>query len=91
MANVIGAPVAPAITMDERLHHLFARIPDAKVHLYGKSERPGRKIGHVNLLGAAGGSLDDDEYVASVRERAMRAAHYLSHGEWTDGWDGHAK
>jgi 5-(carboxyamino)imidazole ribonucleotide synthase len=91
MANVIGAPVAPAITMDERLHHLFARIPDAKVHLYGKAERAGRKIGHVNLLGAADGSLDDGEYVASVRERATRAAHYLSHGEWADGWDGHAK
>jgi 5-(carboxyamino)imidazole ribonucleotide synthase len=91
MANVIGAPVAPAITMDERLHHMFARIPDAKVHLYGKAERAGRKIGHVNLLGAAGGLLDDREYVASVRERATRAAHYLSHGEWTDGWDGHGK
>jgi 5-(carboxyamino)imidazole ribonucleotide synthase len=89
MANVLGAPVAPAITMDERLHHLFARIPDARVHLYGKAERAGRKIGHVNLLGAAGGSPADDEYVAYVRERATRAAHYLSHGEWTDGWDGH--
>jgi 5-(carboxyamino)imidazole ribonucleotide synthase len=91
MANVLGAPVAPAITMDERLHHLFARIPDAKVHLYGKAERAGRKIGHVNVLGATGGSAADDEYVAYVRERATRAAHYLSHGEWTDGWDGHAK
>jgi 5-(carboxyamino)imidazole ribonucleotide synthase len=89
MANVLGAPHPPAITMDERLHHLFARIPDAKVHLYGKSERPGRKIGHVNLLGAADGSPADHEYVANVRERATRAAHYLSHGEWTDGWDEH--
>ena len=91
MANVLGAPVTPEIGMDERLHHLFARIPDAKVHLYGKAERAGRKIGHVNLLGAADGSPSDDEYVAYVRERATRAAHYLSHGEWTDGWDGHAK
>jgi 5-(carboxyamino)imidazole ribonucleotide synthase len=89
MANVLGAPQPPAISMDERLHHLFARIPDAKVHLYGKSERAGRKIGHVNLLGAADGSPADDEYVANVRERASRAAHYLSHGEWTDGWDQH--
>jgi 5-(carboxyamino)imidazole ribonucleotide synthase len=91
MANVLGAPHAPSISMDERLHHLFARIPDARVHLYGKGERAGRKIGHVNLLGEAGGSPADDEYVANVRERATRAAHYLSHGEWTDGWDGHAK
>jgi 5-(carboxyamino)imidazole ribonucleotide synthase len=89
MANVLGAPEAPAMTMDERLHHLFARLPEAKVHLYGKSERPGRKIGHVNVLGAAGGSVDDAEYVAEVRERAVRAAHWLSHGEWTDGWDEH--
>jgi 5-(carboxyamino)imidazole ribonucleotide synthase len=91
MANVLGAPQVPAMTMDERLHHLFARMPDAKVHLYGKSERPGRKIGHVNVLGAQCGSLDDDAYVADVRERAVRAAHWLSHGEWTDGWDEHGR
>ena len=50
MGNVLGAPRTPAMTMDERLHHLFARMPDAKVHLYGKAERPGRKIGHVNVI-----------------------------------------
>lgn len=80
MANVLGAPHAAAMSMDERVHHLFGRIPDAHVHLYGKAERPGRKIGHVNVLG------DDIE---AVRERAERAAHWLSHGIWTDGWDGH--
>jgi 5-(carboxyamino)imidazole ribonucleotide synthase len=89
MANVLGAPQLPAMSMDERLHHLFARMPEARVHLYGKSERPGRKIGHVNVLGALGGSLEDETYVADVRERAVRAAHWLSHGEWTDGWDEH--
>ncbi|KUH93164.1 5-(carboxyamino)imidazole ribonucleotide synthase [Mycolicibacterium acapulense] len=89
MANVLGAQQAPAMAMDERLHHLFARMPDAKVHLYGKAERPGRKIGHVNVLGAPAGSLDDDAFVADVRERAARAAHWLSHAEWTDGWDPH--
>jgi 5-(carboxyamino)imidazole ribonucleotide synthase len=77
------------MTMDERLHHLYGRMPDARVHLYGKQERPGREIGHVNIIGAAAGSLDDDEYVAKVRERAERAAHWLSHAEWTDGWDEH--
>ena len=51
MANVLGAPEKPDMEMDERLHHLFGRMPDAKVHLYGKEERPGRKIGHVNVLG----------------------------------------
>ncbi|MBX8692075.1 5-(carboxyamino)imidazole ribonucleotide synthase [Mycobacterium sp. 20091114027_K0903767] len=80
MANVLGAPETPAMSMDERMHHLFARIPDAKVHLYGKGERPGRKLGHVNIIGT-----DMDE----LRERAVRAAHWLSHGEWTDGWDEH--
>ena len=89
MANVLGAAQAPAMTMDERLHHVFARMPDARVHLYGKSERAGRKVGHVNVLGAADGDLEDATYVASVRERAVRAAHWLSHGEWTDGWDEH--
>ena len=56
MANVLGAQYIPKMGMDERLHHLFARLPEAKVHLYGKGERPGRKIGHVNVLGAPGGS-----------------------------------
>ncbi|MHC9517682.1 5-(carboxyamino)imidazole ribonucleotide synthase [Prescottella equi] len=91
MANVLGAPEAPAMSMDERLHHLFARMPDAKVHLYGKGERKDRKIGHVNVLGAASGSIDDPAYVAAVRERAERAAHWLSHAEWTDGWDEHGR
>ena len=77
MANVLGAPHTPAMSMDERVHHLFGRIPDAHVHLYGKGERPGRKIGHVNVLGSD---------VGVVRERAERAAYWLSHGEWTDGW-----
>ncbi|WP_081661299.1 5-(carboxyamino)imidazole ribonucleotide synthase [Mycobacterium sp. UM_WWY] len=82
MANVLGAPETPAMSMDERMHHLFARMPEAKVHLYGKGERPGRKIGHVNMLGSD---------VTELRERAVRAAHWLSHAEWTDGWDPHAE
>ncbi|OBA83139.1 5-(carboxyamino)imidazole ribonucleotide synthase [Mycobacterium sp. 1164966.3] len=78
MANVLGARQQPAMTVDERLHHLFARMPDARVHLYGKTERPGRKVGHVNFVGADLGKL---------RERAQLAAHWLSHAEWTNGWD----
>ncbi|MDZ4233077.1 MAG: 5-(carboxyamino)imidazole ribonucleotide synthase [Dietzia sp.] len=81
MGNVLGAAETPAMSMDERMHHLFARMPDAKVHLYGKEERPGRKIGHVNVVGS-----DPDV----LRERAERAAHWLSHAQWTDGWDSHA-
>ena len=83
MANVLGATETPSMTLDERLHHLFARMPEARVHLYGKAERPGRKIGHINFLGA------DADDVANLRERARRAAHWLSHGQWTDGWDPH--
>jgi 5-(carboxyamino)imidazole ribonucleotide synthase len=83
MANVLGAAEPPATTIDERLHHLFARMPDARVHLYGKEERPGRKVGHINFLGT------DMAGVTKLRERAELAAHWLSHGQWTDGWDPH--
>lgn len=80
MANVLGASEPPAMGPDERVHHLFARFPDAHVHLYGKEERPGRKVGHVTFLG-------DD--MASVRERARLAADWLSTGVWSDGYDIH--
>ncbi|GAA1346798.1 5-(carboxyamino)imidazole ribonucleotide synthase [Saccharothrix algeriensis] len=80
MANVLGAADPPAMGPDERLHHLFARFPDAHVHLYGKAERPGRKIGHVTVLG---------ERLEQVRERARLAAHWLSDGVWLDGYDIH--
>jgi 5-(carboxyamino)imidazole ribonucleotide synthase len=71
MANVLGGPEG-GLSIDERLHHLFAADPGAKVHLYGKQSRPGRKIGHVTVLGD-----DLDE----VRKRAARAARWLGEGE----------
>ncbi|TQM82766.1 5-(carboxyamino)imidazole ribonucleotide synthase [Saccharothrix saharensis] len=80
MANVLGASAPPGMGPDERLHHLFARFPDAHVHLYGKAERPGRKIGHVTLFG---------ERMDEVRRRAGLAAHWLSDGVWLDGYDIH--
>jgi 5-(carboxyamino)imidazole ribonucleotide synthase len=80
MANVLGAVETPAMGPDERVHHLFARFPDAHVHLYGKEERPGRKVGHVTFLGSD---------MASVRERARLAADWLSTGVWSDGYDIH--
>ncbi|MDW5323322.1 5-(carboxyamino)imidazole ribonucleotide synthase [Plantactinospora sp. KLBMP9567] len=70
MANVLGGPDG-GMSIDERLHHLFAEDPGAKVHLYGKQVRPGRKIGHVTVLG------DDLE---KVRARATRAAWWLREG-----------
>ncbi|MEU2661806.1 5-(carboxyamino)imidazole ribonucleotide synthase [Micromonospora sp. NPDC007220] len=70
MANVLGGEPG-GMSIDERLHHLFAAEPGAKVHLYGKQVRPGRKIGHVTVLGD---DLDD------VRTRAARAARWLREG-----------
>lgn len=80
MANVLGAAETPAMGVDERLHHLFARFRDARVQHYGKTERPGRKIGHVTVLG-------DD--LATVRERASLAADFLASATWRDGYDPH--
>ncbi|WP_268896125.1 5-(carboxyamino)imidazole ribonucleotide synthase [Gordonia zhaorongruii] len=84
MANVLGAEQTPTMSVDERMHHLFARMPDARIHMYGKGERPDRKVGHVNIVGRPG------EDVATVRERAERAAHWMSTAVWTDGWDPHS-
>jgi 5-(carboxyamino)imidazole ribonucleotide synthase len=77
MANVLGAVAPVAMPVDERVHHLFARFPDVKIHLYGKVERPARKVGHVTALGDG---LDE------VRARAVLAAQWLSTGVWADGW-----
>lgn len=80
MANLLGSPTELKMGVDERLHHLFARYPHAKVHLYGKSERPGRKLGHITVLG---------DRMDEVREQARLAAHWLSHAEWLDGHEIH--
>jgi 5-(carboxyamino)imidazole ribonucleotide synthase len=71
MANVLGGEPG-GMSIDERLHHLFAADPGARVHLYGKQVRPGRKIGHVTVLG-------DD--MTQVRARAVRAARWLQEGK----------
>jgi len=52
----------------------LASEPAAKVHCYGKSVRPGRKIGHVNLVGASAADVD------SLRERATRVASIIRDG-----------
>lgn len=80
MANVLGGDPVPRTGPDERLHHTLARFPEARVHLYGKSERPGRKIGHVTITGH---EMDE------VRRRARLAADHLATGVWTDGWSAH--
>lgn len=57
----------------------LAYEPAAKVHCYGKSVRPGRKIGHVNLVGT---SVDD---VASLRQRATTVADTIRDGRLPSG------
>ncbi|MDJ0319635.1 5-(carboxyamino)imidazole ribonucleotide synthase [Pseudarthrobacter sp. PS3-L1] len=52
----------------------MAAEPTAKIHSYGKSVRPGRKIGHVNVVGAA---VSD---VADVRRRASTVAAIIRDG-----------
>jgi len=73
MANLLGGDDDG--DLDRRLHMLFGRDPALKVHLYGKTVKPGRKIGHVTALGDA---LDD------VRRRAQVGAHYLRTGAWLE-------
>jgi 5-(carboxyamino)imidazole ribonucleotide synthase len=76
MANVLGGDPVPEMSLDERVHHLFARFPDVKVHLYSKAERPGRKVGHVTVLGTE---------LAPVQDRARLAAAWLARARWLDG------
>lgn len=52
----------------------LASEPAAKVHCYGKTVRPGRKLGHVNLVG---GSVAD---VGSLRQRAAAVANIIRDG-----------
>jgi 5-(carboxyamino)imidazole ribonucleotide synthase len=80
MANVLAADSSPTMGTDERLHHVMARYPEAKVHLYAKPERPGRKIGHVTVLGAQ---------LAPVRETAVASATFLAIGTWPDSYPMH--
>lgn len=59
MVNILGGPQTGGI--DARFAAVMAAHPDAKVHTYGKSPRPGRKVGHVNTMGE---NLDDAVYDA---------------------------
>ncbi len=65
-ANVLGREDTPDPAA--ALPHVLA-IQGAHPHLYGKTPRPGRKIGHVTVAGSD---------PASVRKRAIRAAGLLS-------------
>ena len=70
MVNVLGGDLPdlyPAYL------HCMARDPGLRIHVYGKEVRPGRKIGHVTVIG---------DNVADLQERARHAATeaYLREG-----------
>jgi 5-(carboxyamino)imidazole ribonucleotide synthase len=65
MVNVLGGPTTD---LASALPEAMAAAPNASIHLYGKGPRPGRKLGHVTVLG-------DD--LVEARSRARRAASIL--------------
>ena len=66
MVNILGGDVGDLYSA---YRHVFARDPGVKVHLYGKDVRPGRKVGHVTVVG------DDAD---SLLARARHAADYFA-------------
>jgi 5-(carboxyamino)imidazole ribonucleotide synthase len=68
MVNVLGGPDT---NLAAALPAALAAAPNASVHLYGKSERPGRKLGHVTVLG-------DD--LVEARATARKAVAILQGG-----------
>ena len=61
MVNLIGGWREPGA---DALPRAMAAQPDARIHLYGKQWRPGRKLGHVNM------TVGQDQEVADVVEQA---------------------
>ena len=59
MVNVLGGPAEGSL--DERFAAAMTEHPGAKIHTYGKTPRPGRKVGHVNVVGD---DLDEVAYQA---------------------------
>lgn len=63
MINVLGGPADGSL--EDRFPRVLAEHPSVKVHTYGKTPRPGRKVGHVNATGE-----DLDELVYEARAAA---------------------
>ena len=75
MVNVIGwRQETDALLPDpsSRLAQALQLAPQAKIHLYGKQARRGRKLGHVNL------SLADGQDPAQAVEIGRQVAHVLT-------------
>ncbi|WP_375002795.1 5-(carboxyamino)imidazole ribonucleotide synthase [Aeromicrobium sp. CTD01-1L150] len=68
MVNVLGGAVQD---LPAQVPTVLTAEPSAHVHLYGKDVKPGRKVGHVTVVGD---ELDD------VLARARRAADLLQDG-----------
>jgi 5-(carboxyamino)imidazole ribonucleotide synthase len=66
MANLLGGPATDLATT---LPAALAAVPNCSVHLYGKSARPGRKLGHVTALGD---DLDETRSRARAAVAALR-------------------
>lgn len=59
MVNVLGGPEEGTLT--DRYAEALTGHPTVKIHNYGKTPRPGRKVGHVTAIGP---DLDDTVYEA---------------------------
>lgn len=60
MVNILGGPSEGSL--QDRYPAALAAHPEAKFHGYGKEPRPGRKVGHVTVVG--GEDLEDVVYRA---------------------------
>ena len=73
MVNTLGADSEPDMPLAQRIIEVLRRFPAVKIHLYGKSYRAGRKLGHVNLSGTD---------LEKTRADARAAAHFLVQAQW---------
>ncbi|MDO4025635.1 5-(carboxyamino)imidazole ribonucleotide synthase [Clavibacter michiganensis] len=67
MINVLGGPESG--TVADRYPRALADQPDARFHFYGKDPRPGRKVGHVTVVGD---DLDETAYRARAAAAFFR-------------------
>jgi 5-(carboxyamino)imidazole ribonucleotide synthase len=68
MVNILGGPAGG--TLADRYPAAMADQPNVKVHNYGKTPRPGRKVGHVTASGAV---LDE-----VVQHARVTAGHFTA-------------